>query len=173
MYFSYVLPKKKGNRESMCVSAPAWNCTNTKVSCWAFAQSCSGLSDWHNQEVLSWRERKDACSPPPLPRPHTPHQWRGTVTHGTVTERFGFKTWKKGLNTCNCVCTETQGGKKVFLEAPVQKELSDKQGDVVQSRAERRIRNTLSCCWHVFIPGWWTGRLPRVADWFKRVFFFF
>lgn len=37
----------------------------------------------------------------------------------------------------------THGEKKVFQEDPVQKELSDKQGDVAQSRVETRFRNIL------------------------------
>lgn len=89
-YFSYAAKKKIEKCES--VSTPAWNGTNSKVSCWAFAQSCSALSDWHNQEVLRRREGKDGCYPATFLSPSLalfPFSPVGPFTRGHPAEKCG------------------------------------------------------------------------------------
>lgn len=97
-------------------------------------QSCSGLSDAARKSVAAG-ERKSEClfclSLSFLSRGGVPA--RGKESLQDIKKDF--------MRVSASACTRV--GKKVFLEDPVQKEPSDKQGDVVRSRVGMRFRNIL------------------------------
>lgn len=93
------------HKSCKCVSTLAWNRTNTKVSCWAFVQSCSGLRDTirkflaRGEETMLSTEfslfllaafiQEKATKVVPSKHTHTQKKWLG-VCKNMFSETPGF-----------------------------------------------------------------------------------
>lgn len=98
--------------------------------------SGSGLSDTARKFVAGGK-RRDVCFSPALPSP------AGRLNTRSYNRKMSLQDIRQGFHACEYMCSEYTGGEGDFQEAPVQKELSHKHGDVgVQSWVEVRFRNT-------------------------------